>query len=409
MGMRFPILEYQRKGFCLTLGILLGCIAPSLYIGSLWGSRSGGQPLLSLRANSAGIDSAGKDMYVPADYSTGVIYRTGAPTVEGYGSFFQQYKGSIVTAMYLRKTIIFLQDDVPSEHGYSISPQVNKVHFDSRPGVPANYSEGHCEMDQGSLGGNMEPAVLALMCLKMSPKRFKDAVEAFKLMGKVNDKLMGNVDDTAHIEQWFRILEDFEARFANCTDIHSFGENVNSRQEAFNDCVQPWLSYTLQGMYRNRGYKVKTPLALDGCLDVGVHIRWGDVAPGDKDPSHLDWRNMRMGEIQEAVRHVQQSGRCLRFHVFAKNATAGLLAQIPVEHTYVDRADDLLDMFEYGQMDVYIQGDSTYVVMATLAVSPGKVIITNQPSHPKYDSTFRDIHHVYHYTDLAFVDHIRSL
>jgi len=116
-----------------------------------------------------------------------------------------------------------------------------------------------------------------------------------------------------------------------------------------------------------------------------------------------------MEDIREAVRRVQESGRCLRWYVFAKNATSELLAQIPVEHTYVDHPDDLRDMFAYGQMDVYIQGVSTFVVMATLAARRGKVIITNAPWHPKYNSTFRDVHHLYHNNDLAFVDHIRTL
>ena len=333
------------------------------------------------------------DVYMPSEHSTGVIYRAGNPTREGYGSFFQHYKGSIIIAQYLKKTLIIQQDDVQSEHGYYISQQVNAVHHRGRQDITGNYSEGACEMPQQyQAEGITEPDLLALMCLKMSPKRFNDPADMFKVLG----------DDMGLIRAKLGALEVFEARYGKCTEIHSFGRK--GKFEKFNDCAQPWVSYTLHGMFRDRGYKA---LALDSiCLSVGVHVRWGDVATDDA--RNLGGRNMRLKEILFVIEQLQASGRCLRWHVFAKNATAQLLAQFPVKHTYVDTGDDLQDMFTYSQMDLYVQGVSSFAVVATLA-SRGKLIITSQPEHPKYNSNFRDVNHIYHFADRSYVEAVKNL
>ena len=335
------------------------------------------------------------DVHVPSEHSTGVIYRDGNPTHEGYGSFFQHYKGSIIIAQYLRKTLIIQQDDLQSEHGYYISQQVNAVHrrHHGRRKIPSNYSWGACEMPQQyQAEGVLEPELLALMCLRMSPKRFNNPADMFKVLG----------DDMGSLRPKLRALEAFEARYGNCTEIHSFGRK--GKFEQFNDCAQPWVSYTLHGMFKDRGYKA---LALDSsCLSAGVHVRWGDVATDD--PRNLGGRNMRLKEVLLVIEQLQATGRCLRWHIFAKNATAQLLAQFHMKHTYIDSGDDLLDMFTYSQMDLYVQGVSSFAVVATLA-HRGKIIITSQPEHPKYSSDFRDVNCIYHFADLSYVEAVKNL
>ena len=51
--------------------------------------------------------------YNPGQYMTRVTFRSGHPSEERYGSWFQHYKGSLVAAMYLNRSLV-VQDDVPS-------------------------------------------------------------------------------------------------------------------------------------------------------------------------------------------------------------------------------------------------------------------------------------------------------
>ena len=354
----------------------------------------------SVPCQSSGVVTSGNSSspaslvmeYDPSRYSSGVLYRSGNPTSEGYGTFFQQYKSAIVMAMYLGKTLI-IQDDRRSAHGYVVGPQVNVVH--ARPGVPSNYSSRVCEhkhdWDWG--GGLFEKDMLQLMCLQLSDKSFKDPVDMLNIVGTDSNRTRAA---SAALAAW-------KAEFEGCPEIHAHGSY--GREEAFNDCVQPWLSYTLRGMFSNQGFK--SNLADNSCLNVGIHIRWGDLARADHKIEGS--RNMDVHQITHALGKIKQvTSQCYNFYIFAKNATRELVEQLETKHRLVDGDDDLYDMFLYSLMDVYVQGVSSWAVMPTF-VHAGRVLITGSPNHPKLHTMFREVNSVYHFSDPKYMQHIARL
>ena len=66
-------------------------------------------------------------------------------------------------------------------------------------------------------------------------------------------------------------------------------------------------------------------------------------------------------------------------------------------YTIVDTGDDFLDMKAYSMMEVVLQGDSTYAVIACL-VHPGKIIVTNKQNSRKYKYDYKEINRVVHWT-----------
>ena len=158
-------------------------------------------------------------------------------------------------------------------------------------------------------------------------------------------------------------------------------------------------------MFANRGFT--SDLTDNGCLNVGIHIRWGDVARPDN--TIQGKRNMQVHEISYALGKLEQvKSQCYNYHIFAKNATWELVKQLHIRHRLVDGDDDLYDMFLYSLMDVYVQGVSSWAVMPTM-VHAGRVLITNSPSHPKLQTTFREVNSVYHFSDLTYMQHIARL
>ena len=380
----------------LPMSILLGSCGLMVLLmvlpsGAAWSS------LLS-KPSSSGCARVGNhtEEYNPAQYMTGVIFRSGNPTWEGYGSWFQHYKGSIVAAMYLKKTLIFL-DDVPSSHGYYVSPQVNAVH--ARPGMPSNASSDACvhKNNWGPPGSPvLEAHLIRLMCLRLSPKAFNTPTAMFTALGP-------QLNETAKIMAAERDLAYWTSKYAACAEIRSI--HRKGVLENYNDCIQPWLSYTLLGMFANRGYT--SVLAENACLNVGIHIRWGDVA--QKSLTTLGGRNMRGEQIVYTLQNFKNiTSQCFNYYIFAKDATPGLTDQFQIEHTLVDGDDDLFDMYLYSLMDVYIQGVSSWSVMPTY-VHSGRVLITDKPTHPKLQTNYRDVNYIYHYEDLTYVDHIARL
>ena len=334
--------------------------------------------------------------YDPSQYATGVIYRSGNPTSEGYGTWFQQYKSALCMALFLRKTLI-IQDVTRSQHGYFVSPQINAVH--ALPETPANYSENVCvhpfTWDWGGDDPHLyEKDMLNLMCIQLSSKSFKDPADMLSVVG----------NDTARTWAASAALARWKAEFEKCPEIHAHG--AYGREELYNDCVQPWLSYTLRGMFSNRGFT--SDLADNGCLNVGIHIRWGDLANPDNEIKGK--RNLKLEEITQALSMIKQvTSQCPpNYHIFAKNATQELVEQLGIKHRLVDGDDDLYDMFLYSLMDVYIQGVSSWAVMPTM-VHTGRVLITNNPSHPKLQTTFREVNAVYHFADPTYMEHIARL
>ena len=343
------------------------------------------------RGNSSDAGSITSE-YDPSQYASGVLYRSGNPTSEGYGTFFQQYKSAIVMAMYLRKTLV-IQDVRRSAHGYVVGPQVNAVH--AFLGMPGNYSSSVCEhrYDWNWGQGIYEKDMLQLMCLQMSNKSFRDPVDLLNIVG--NDSNRTRAASAA--------LAEWTAEYQTCPEIHAHG--LYGREEAYNDCVQPWLSFTLRRMFSNQGFE--SDLAENGCLSVGIHIRWGDLSRPDNKIEGT--RNMKIQDINYALGMLKrQKLQCYNYYVFAKNATRELVEQVHVEHRLVDGDNDLFDMYLYSLMDIYLQGVSSWAVMPTM-VHAGRVLITNNPNHPKLQTTFREVNSVYHYSDLTYMQHIARL
>ena len=341
--------------------------------------------------------------YDPSQYMTGVLYTSGVPNVEGYGSFLQHWRGACVHALFLNKTLIIQQDEVQSEHGYFVSPQINAVH--AWPEMPRNDSSDVevCDStDYWGQHGMWEGDMLALMCFRMYPGSFKDPADMFlRLRPSYSTQTAQTLaaTGTSAVAAW-------ERQYANCTVIKSVQLEWKSRFEEFNDCVQPWLSYTLRGMFANRGYQ--SNLADNGRLNVGVHIRWGDFAAPDGDVTKLNPRNMDRQAMISTLQKLQESSIQLNFYIFAEDAIPGLVEQFQVEHTLVNGEDDLYDMYLYSLMDVYILGSSSWSVMPSY-VHSGRVIITDNPEHPKLKPVFRQVNQIYHFQNLTYLEHIARL
>ena len=101
--------------------------------------------------------------------------------------------------------------------------------------------------------------------------------------------------------------------------------------------------------------------------------------------------------------------RCFNHYLFVKNADDAILSQFLFDHTVVDSEDDLYDLYVLTQMDIHIQGSSTYTTLA-VTIRPNKIIISDQPGDDKYNSRYHpDMNRVYHQQNLTYVDAVSNL
>lgn len=278
---------------------------------------------------------------------SGAIYRTGGLSKEGIGSFIQQLKLSAVAAIYMNKTLI-IDQNVVSEHGYNVPQLINEA---------ANYTSDRSERCTITI----DEEVAQTMCARMAGQQYNSSV-----------------------------LRKFMPA-SNCTELKQHKANYIP-YERYNDCIQPWLQDTFRSIFWQRQFSFV--LGAKNCLNVGIHIRFGDRHTMDL--RKLDGRSMQLAEVNFAIYKLQKvSGVCYNFYVFAKDASEELKAQFLFPHTFVDTSDDLYDMYVFTLMDIYIQGRSSFCVISSL-IEPNKTIITNSPEN-KYKFDYEQVSRVYHY------------
>ena len=290
-------------------------------------------------------------------------------TIEGYGSYFQRLKSSIIVSMFLNKTLV-IQDVLESEHNYNVALQVNEVYTHT-----LMHNDSMCKLEIHD-----EKRLLDLMCRHMSG--------------------MESSNDT---------LDQFKKN-NSCTQIihvknHKEGEYYVEDYEGFNDCIQPWLSNTFNKMFEKKMYVLHFK-NVHKCLNVGIHVRWGDLA--NNDVTKLDIRGIQIEDINFVVYNLKKTNRCFNYYIFVKDPSEKLMSQFLFDHIIVNNKDDLYDIFLYTHMNVYVQGGSSFSVLSSL-INPNKIVITNEQNSEKYKFDYRDVNKVYEYTDIAYVAAIASL
>lgn len=303
------------------------------------------------------------------DKENGIFYRTGGLTREGYGSYFQRLKSSIIISMFLNKTLI-IKDVFESEHNYSVSLQVNEVYTHNRV-----YNGSLCKLNIHD-----EKKLLDLMCRDMSGTKSSSSILA-------QFKKNNSCTQITHIKN------------------QKAGEHFVEDYEIFNDCIQPWLSNTFNKMFENKMYVFPWKTAYK-CMNVGIHIRWGDLASDDI--TQLDGRSIQIVDINFVVYNLRETNICFNYYIFVKNPSEKLLSQFLFDHIVVNNNDDLYDIFLYTHMDIYVQGTSSFSVMSSL-INPNKIIITNDPHNVKYTFDYKNVSNVYGCNNITYVNKIKSL
>jgi hypothetical protein len=326
-----------------------------------------------------------------------IFVRAGGLTREGYGSFFQRIKASIILSMTLNRTLL-LAEDVHSEHNYSVTAQINEAYEDVHV-----YNEQRAEcvvrQNQSALHNcdlqlhEREATALDLACRAMhAPSGRSGSKDLFAA-------------SAIHPADWLAVLQANQS----CSDVYQTKDEVPGQfaedYEGFNDCIQPWLSTTFHNMFERRAYKLPLSRQPDR-LHVGIHIRWGDVATPNV--SNLDARSVQLSEIRACVRALQQTGKRFEFYLFVKNPSETLLSEVDFHHTVVNNEDDLYDMFLYSHMDMYIQGISSFSVIASL-INPHKIVITNQPASAKYRFDYFQVNNVFAISNLSYVHRVLDM
>ncbi len=278
---------------------------------------------------------------------SGAIFRTGGLSREGIGSFIQQLKLSAVAAVYLNKTLI-IDQSIASEHGYNVPELINEA---------ANYtSDGS---DRCSI--TLSEEVAHAMCAHMA----------------------GQQHNTS-------ILQEFKAK-SSCNELTQHKDKYIP-YELYNDCIQPWLQDTFRSIFRQRQFTFV--LKSKKCLNVGIHIRFGDRHTDDL--QRLDKRSMQLTDVIFVVQNLKKlPGVCYNFYLFAKHASTELKKAFPFPHEFVDSPNDLYDIYVYTLMDIFIQGSSSFSVISSL-IEPNKTIITNALGN-KYTFTYKQVSRVYHF------------
>lgn len=263
------------------------------------------------------------------------VAREGGLTSEGMGSFFQHVKSSIIFTQAIGGEL-FIKNIPQSKHGYNVS-----IFFRS---TPCTTPTDGCTINDTRLA-QLLPSICA---------------------GAYTDS---------------QLMEAMGIQGCESVQHHSTWE----RREDFNDCVSPWYRRMMEPHISS------TPPG--ACVRIGVHIRWGDLASSKdkiRNDTKLDTlRNIPLAAINTALQNIETvKCQCREVYVYAK-AFPGFETDVFAadEYTLVDTGNDLQDLVHYMGNDILIQGTSSYAVLAAFA-SRDKLIITDDPSHPKYSQRF---------------------
>ena len=183
-------------------------------------------------------------------------------------------------------------------------------------------------------------------------------------------------------------------------------------RENYNDCVSEWYNSIITKTEEWKNFDRD----LDGCVRIGIHLRWGDVAtsggrigPQTKVDS---FRSISINDINKAFSNLKLIGcRCRKIFIYIENSPG-------IEHntfifddfTVVDTGNDLNDLIHYAHNDILIQGRSSFPVLGSFIIS-NKTVITNsvaagieskRANDIKYEQRFSIINHLFSPDDTVF-------
>ena len=266
-------------------------------------------------------------------------------TGEGFGSFFVRQKSIIVIALNLNASLFFSERD--SSHGYNFPRMLNYVSF-----------------------GNLVPNQTTPSCVTSEDV--------------LNEKFIASLcnNDPSAKKQLYE-------RFDKCDTItHDKFETT----EGCNDCIQPYVQKVVPKIFEQINYSsrktqllshIQFNMAALGRISVGIHIRWGDTSTGDL--TKLNSRSIGFQHVNEFYKStLLKYKKEFDFYVFMEHHHMGVSEKLHIEdYSVIDTGDDLFDLYLFSIMDIVMHGPSTYAVLASL-ISPGKLIITNNPEHTRF-------------------------
>lgn len=313
-------------------------------------------PLLTLLLSILWI--IGKGSSNPTASTPLCISRAGGLSNEGFGSFFQHIKSSIILAEVLGAEL-HIRNMPYSEHGYSLQ------RFFRPNDCPSANS---CNVDPFLL-----ESILPSICAATLQR--ESVIDYLKLSGCMT------------------------LRHVVLREVH----------ENFNDCVAPWYSRNVRPVLEAGTALAETRLA-SKCLRIGVHIRFGDLGTQNgrvEESTVFNFRSVQLHEINTALQQIEMGPGCVcrNISIYIKNGM-GIAAHAidSSNYTIVDSGDDFADLVHFMQNDVLVQGVSSFPVLAAFLSGTKKVVMTNLPDHPKYSQLYRLATNVQHFSQKLVFD-----
>lgn len=156
--------------------------------------------------------------------------------------------------------------------------------------------------------------------------------------------------------------------------------------ETLNGCTKDWLRRRMLGAVCGRQEKKrKRPFEV---LKVGVHIRWGDVAPDTINNDGVLWglRSMRVAEINTAVKRLANCGTPIEVKVYSEKLSPTVKSTLDFDYDLVDSGDDLSDLCDLSDNDVLLVGGSSFGV-AAFQLSNAALLVVSDNGGYKYAGT----------------------
>ncbi|KAJ6523725.1 hypothetical protein B0H19DRAFT_1244125 [Mycena capillaripes] len=289
-----------------------------------------------------------------------VYLRVGRLGAEGFGSALQHFKQSIALSTALNTTLLLAAEK--SEHAYSTSA----IYNGARPAAPIDA---------------------------LNACRMKDHLPQGERAALVRGWCAGDAAALAQVER-------LRADMTECTGILDVDENETT--EDLNGCVQSWIRTRLAPLHPP---PLPPPLTIPPTrpITVGVHIRWGDTAPGDQkvpDPLPTTFRgsmsvaNMKrvLGDLRDQFGSVNGvGGGEMKVTIAMENAFPPIIAQLAsvlpaAGYEVLDSGDAVADLHALAAHDFLLLGESSWGVLVHLVAGKG-VSVVELSNGGKYKNT----------------------
>ncbi|KAJ7230227.1 hypothetical protein GGX14DRAFT_538338 [Mycena pura] len=381
----------RRKPLCiivvgLFIIIIIACLSGAPHLGP--SSRPAGEPFVA-SADLAEFSAASTEQE-PEPPATKRAYLRSWTGDEGFGSYLQHFKQSIVLAKAL-----------DSEHILSYSKiDVSRVSDAERilasPNIKGEYSPS--QFWNGQLGSSVGKPPLRFpvdgsrVCLleRYVPPHIRTHL--------VNGLCEGEPSALAE-------MAEIKARMAHCTSVldSTDGSEV---EEGLNGCIAGWVRARV-GPARQF---VVPPLADPPTrpITVGVHVRWGDSS------AHLNrtgafYGSMDVHDILRILHDIRArwggpGGAGVRVKIAmsaSANGGAMVLGQLNTTDTdldanananaantleLLDSGDPIADLYTLSNNDILLGGSSSYALLAHV-IAPAGLTIAGHGSMHKFTNT----------------------